>query len=201
MQPNQPHYAKFETVFGPGNVGNSEKVRELLFWSREFQRAGLVPDPRIKKGGNLSFRADDGFVITPSAIPFNDLTIEDFVRITRVDTVANKVYAVGNRVPASEAMLHEAVYREFPGVKAVFHGECAAITNNAEALGLAVTKRFQPYGTVDLANEVLESFRSASGSGCVVMRDHGEVYVGGSIREAGEAAFSVLGSVKSKGYL
>lgn len=161
-----------------------------------------MPDPEIKKGGNLSFRTKDGFVITPSATPFYELTKDDFVLVTEVDEINNTVYSVSpnGRVPASEVHIHHSIYMKFPAVGAIFHGECEAITKNAAELGIPITKEFKPYGTAELAIEVLETFRLNPGSKCVVMRGHGEVFIGRNMKEAGEVALQLLQRAKEKGY-
>ncbi|MFH0889792.1 MAG: class II aldolase/adducin family protein [Candidatus Aenigmatarchaeota archaeon] len=179
-----------------GGAAIDKRFFELLGWCKKFQNAGLIPDPKIKKGGNLSFRDGDGFVITPSAKPFVSLLAEDLVKVEKPDYEKNIVYARGRLFPASETFIHAMIYENYPVVNAVFHGECELITKNAEKLGLAVTEQFHQYGTLDLAKETLKSFFSNPNAQCIVMRDHGEVYVGKDMQDAGETALHILEMAK-----
>jgi ribulose-5-phosphate 4-epimerase/fuculose-1-phosphate aldolase len=180
----------------PGKVQHP-LLDELLKWCRTFQLQGLVPDPASgKKGGNLSFRVDGGFITTPSGKPLDRLTREDFVRVTELDEVSFRVHAVGRLPPTSEAFLHGYIYRERPETNAIFHGECALITENAHALGIPETERWQDYGTPALAHEVLKVLRAHPDTNCLVMRKHGELYLGKTITEAGDTALAILAKAR-----
>ena len=82
--------------------------------SLDVQKKGLIRGT----SGNISLRSEDGKVIaiTPSSIPYEDLTPE---MIPLVDSDGNIVE--GDTKPSSELPMHLAVMRARPDVNAVVH--------------------------------------------------------------------------------
>jgi len=67
--------------------------------------------------GNVSARLDEGlFVITPSSIPYDTMTLDDLVVI---DAAGEKVD--GTKSPSSEKLVHLACYKRYPEVASVIH--------------------------------------------------------------------------------
>jgi L-fuculose-phosphate aldolase len=67
--------------------------------------------------GNVSARLEDGHIlITPSSMPYRDMTLRDLVVLDLDGSVVD-----GPRVPSSEKLLHLACYRAFDEVGAVLH--------------------------------------------------------------------------------
>jgi L-fuculose-phosphate aldolase len=66
---------------------------ELVATAREMLRLGLVAG----SSGNLSTREGDAVVITPSALPYGELTEDDLVTLS----LGGEVLA-GSREPSSE---------------------------------------------------------------------------------------------------
>ena len=70
--------------------------------------------------GNVSARLGDGrIVITPSQLPYPELSLADLVVITPDGQLAGR--AAPGRVPSSESQLHCACYQAFPEIGAVLH--------------------------------------------------------------------------------
>jgi len=174
------------------------RARELCGWSLRFHDVGMRPDYRkadgsggVASAGNLSYRLREGenaFVITPAGTPAVGLAPSDLVLVDKVDEARKVVYARGVFPPSSEAIMHHAVYAARRDVAAVFHGHSGEILKAAEQLGLAVTRRFFDYGTLELAREAVAVLGKR---GFVVLRNHGFLSVGASLREAGAQAFAV----------
>lgn len=102
---------------------------ELLGAVKEMDRLGLVSG----SSGNASVRIDvpgspDAFLITPAALPYPLMTSDQLVA---VDNDLNPIDGEG--VPSSESLLHLAIYRARPDVKAVMHTHSV----HATALGVA----------------------------------------------------------------
>ncbi len=76
-----------------------------------MSRRGLSPGT----SGNVSLRATDGFLITPSALPYDDTEPEDVVLVTMTGE------ARGPRRPSSEWRIHLDIYAARPDVGAVVH--------------------------------------------------------------------------------
>jgi hypothetical protein len=188
---------KFKSVLEKRELEYYPLMDELLKWCYVFQREGLVPDPISgKKGGNFSFRIDDGFIATPSGKPLDQLTNKDLVKVRTVDEKLFEVYSVGLIDATSEAFLHWYVYSKRSEINAVFHSECPLITKNPSRLGIPETENWQDWGTVSLAYEVLKVLETYPGCKSLVMKDHGEIYLGETIEEAGNIALKTLDRAK-----
>jgi len=106
-----------------------------------------------------------------------------------MDLESGIVYAIGSRKPSSEAMVHYAIYHARPDIQAVFHGHCDKISRDAEKLGIPITSREEPYGTIALVERVLESL---DGLDFLEMRNHGFLALGKSLDDAGNLALKFL---------
>jgi len=67
------------------------------------------------KSGNVSARIDSGFLITPSALPYDETKPEDVVSVD----FGGK--ATGRRKPSSEWRFHRDIYAARPEVRAIVH--------------------------------------------------------------------------------
>ncbi|MGI8447126.1 MAG: class II aldolase/adducin family protein [Streptosporangiaceae bacterium] len=85
----------------------------VLATARGMLESGLTSGT----SGNVSSRLDDGhIVITPSSVPYPELTAEDLVVLDLDGT-----QVTGHRSPSSEKLLHLACYQAFGEVTAVLH--------------------------------------------------------------------------------
>jgi len=169
----------------------SRRLRaELMKYSKLMYDLRLACGP----GGNTSARLPGSKVmyVKPSGLSFADLEPDDFVAVD-IDTLEK----VGGKLrPTSEVALHAACYASRKDVNSVFHAHPAAcIALSAVGQGLDVPMypdhvvylgrpSFIPYVTPttrDLAEKIRRSIKN---SNCVLMRNHGVVAVGSSVREA-----------------
>ncbi|MFB6490986.1 MAG: class II aldolase/adducin family protein [Thermoproteus sp. AZ2] len=139
--------------------------------------------------GNISVRADDCILITPTSAPKPLLTPRDLVCI---DLRGNVVR--GERRPSSEWRMHVAIYRARPDVNAVVHTHAVLPTILAERLkpgllaesesylggGIAVVPPIKP-GTWELAEAVAAALARDN---VAVLKKHGVVAVGPALAEA-----------------
>jgi ribulose-5-phosphate 4-epimerase/fuculose-1-phosphate aldolase len=90
----------------------SRSDRETVVRSAcEMSRLGLSPGT----SGNVSLRVADGFLITPSALPYGDTEPEDIVPVT------GSGESLGSRRPSSEWRIHLDIYAARPDAGAVVH--------------------------------------------------------------------------------
>jgi len=66
--------------------------------------------------GNLSLRLEDEFLITPSALAYDQCTTADLVRLDMKGKVKG-----GSRRPSSEWRMHRDIYLHKPGAGAILH--------------------------------------------------------------------------------
>ncbi len=104
-------------------------------------RAALVAQSRrmaacgLNKGtaGNLSVRADDGFLITPTGMAYEALTPADMVYLAMTETSSPVLIpgAANRRRPSSEWQLHHDIYASRPEAGAILHAHSPFATSLA----------------------------------------------------------------------
>jgi L-fuculose-phosphate aldolase len=149
--------------------------------AREMLRLGLVSG----SSGNASARDGDELLITPAALPYEEMTEDDLVAIGMDGEAAE-----GQREPSSERRVHLAIYAARPDVGAVVHthsvhamawsfiGEPLATGTEelaAAAGGEVLTARFAPTGLDEIAAAVVEALGDRRP---VLLARHGAVAVG-----------------------
>lgn len=154
------------------------RICRLAFWR------GLTAGA----GGNVSARVwrDGPILIKRSGLSFLDVTAESFLLVSPEGEVLS-----GTGRPSVELGFHLALYREHPGIGAVFHGHPPFATALAAMAGtfarepwsrVPVVPPARP-GSPELTRGVAAAFRRP-GVRCVLLQDHGLVTVGVDIREA-----------------
>ncbi|CAM5577616.1 class II aldolase/adducin family protein [Streptomyces abikoensis] len=167
----------------------TEQIRrtwaDVLATARRTTTEGLV----VGTSGNVSARAGDVVVVTPSGIPYDRLTARDVVA---VDLEGRPL--LGDLAPTSELPLHLAVYRATDAA-AIVHthavhatavstlvDELPLIHYMAGALGGPVrVAPYALYGSDELAAHALEAL--AGRTGCL-LRNHGTLTYGASLDQA-----------------
>ena len=181
---------RFNSIFVSAEVPSDARIDELKEWSERFQRNGLTPEIEGNYTGNLSFRSKEGFVITASGLKSKENRSNNyFVYVKNYDEQSNTVYIEGSRQPSSEAVMHFLIYKTRKEVNAIFHGHNDAIIMNAEKLGFPVTEKEHEPGTIELAKEVLKVLGDKK---LIVLKNHGFVSLGRTMKEAGELALATL---------
>lgn len=176
------------------NAPSGEVRQEIVEVSRALDAAGLMPN----KSGNVSCRTPDGFLITPSGVPYAEVTPALLVEL-RLDATQEPV--AGPR-PSSEWRMHRAIYAARPEVQAIVH------THSPRATALACAGRGLPafhymialaggdvrcmpystFGTDELAGHAV---RGLGGRRAVLLANHGVVTIGATPRRALAVAVEV----------
>ena len=162
--------------------------------AQAMSRRGLSPG----RSGNVSARWDDGMLITPSGMAYDDIEPADVVFVDRQGDVA-----AGARKPSSEWRFHLALYEARPDIAAIVH------THSLHATVLACAHKAIPafhymvavaggagipcvpyatFGTDDLSRNVVGGL--AERNACL-MANHGAIAVGGTLAAALELAADV----------
>ena len=166
----------------------------IVATAQAMERAGLAPN----RSGNVSCRFDGGLLITPSGVPYADMTAADIVALD----LAGQLRA-GTRTPSSESPFHTAIYRSRPDAEAIVH------THSPRATALACARRpippfhymvalaggpgvrcaeYATFGTQALAENAL---RGLEGRRAVLLANHGVIAIGATLEAAYEVAFEV----------
>jgi L-fuculose-phosphate aldolase len=168
-------------------VSNERSLRE------EIVANGLKLTPSgLSQGtsGNLSIRLGDGFLVTPSGMPYGEVSPDDVVYVA-MDGHYEHV-----RRPSSEWRFHRDIYAARPDVQAVVHAHPPYST------GLAICRLDIPaihymiavsggdsirccdyytYGTQDLSDAVV---RALEGRMACLMANHGMIATGTTMEQA-----------------
>lgn len=160
--------------------------REIVAACIEMNRRGINQGT----SGNVSVRVKEGFLLTPSGIPYDETKPADIV-LMRPDGSH-----VGRRKPSSEWRFHRDIMGKRPEVGAIVHTHSMFATT-LSCLGLEIpavhymiaaaggsTIRCAPYATygtqavADLALEALE------GRNACLLANHGMIVLGPTLKKA-----------------
>jgi len=142
------------------------------------------------KSGNVSARCKDGFLITPSGLPYEETRPADIV------FVGKNRNATGKRPPSSEWRFHYDIYRTRKDAQAVVHTHSSFATTLA-CLGMDVPAfhymiavaggnsiRCAPYatfGTQELSDQALQAMSNRK---ACLLANHGMIAAGDSLKHA-----------------
>ena len=153
-------------------------LSDLFHWFTQCRGKDLIGrDPKLYDGfayGNISLRADPGFVISGTQTGAKPgLSADDLSWVRQIDPAHNRLSATGPARPSSEAMTHGQVYLTLPAARAVIHVHSSLIWRQAQRLGLALTAAEAGYGTPAMATEVERLLRSSEAKrGAFAMGGH-----------------------------
>ncbi len=172
-------------------------VTELVAAARELVTSGLVTGA----GGNVSVRQHDRMWISPSGFSLQDAGEEHYPCIS----VATGEIVSGAQRPSSEVLMHLYIYRARADVNAVIHAHpkmtialCSAGHDLRAMFAdyyvyLGPNVPHVPYVTVttpELARVVEREVEAPSCHG-MVLRNHGTITVGASVKEAAFRAYAM----------
>ncbi|MGG5812061.1 class II aldolase/adducin family protein [Falsiroseomonas sp. CW058] len=175
-----------------GMSDGSEARAALVEAARALDAAGFMP----QKSGNLSLRTAEGFVVTPSGLPYARMQAGDLVEC---DAAGAPRPGAPHR-PSSEWRLHAAILRARPDAMAVVH------THSPRATALACARQGIPpihymitlagdggrqgipcaahaaFGTEELAQSALAALGTSLRA--VLLANHGVVALGATLAGA-----------------
>ena len=162
--------------------------------ARSLYDRGLTPGT----SGNVSVRADAGFIITPTSSCLGRLHVR---ALAHLDPAGERV---SGGVPSKEWPLHQAFYREHPDARAVVHlhspsavtVSCLADLDTDDALpaltgyhamrvGRVPLVPYHPPGSRELADAVQ---RRARGRHALLLANHGSIFAAPDLESAADGA-------------
>lgn len=168
-------------------MSDDQARRDILRIALAMDEAGFAPS----KSGNVSARVADGFVVTPSALPYRDTRPDDLVHLDLDGKIRN-----GARQPSSEWRFHAAIYHARPEVGGVVH------THSPRATALSCARRGIPafhymiaiagghdircapyatFGTEDLSDNAVAALE---GRKATLLANHGVIAIGRDLDSA-----------------
>jgi L-fuculose-phosphate aldolase len=140
--------------------------------------------------GNISVRWKSGLLITPSGVPYDEMTAGDIVFMSMDGSYQHKL------APSSEWRFHRDIFHGRPEINAVVHAhpiyatafaicgmEIPAVHYMIAVAGGPSIRcaSYAPFGTGELSMAVLKAL---AGRSCALMANHGMVATGCDLREA-----------------
>lgn len=176
-------------------ISSEGKVRkQVIAAARKMSATGLSPG----RTGNVSCRFEDGMLITPSGLLYDDLKSDDIVFVAHDGTVPGD-----QKTPSSEWRFHGTVYQTRSDCHAMVH------THSMHATVLACAHRpipafhymvaaaggddiplvpYATFGTEKLAEDVAEILSKRD---ACLLANHGAIAIGATLEAALELAFDV----------
>jgi L-fuculose-phosphate aldolase len=167
-------------------------MSEVALRQQIIATALRMNDLRINRGrsGNVSARDGDGFLITPSGLPYEETRPEDIAAVSLAGE------ASGPRQPSTEWRFHRDIYAARHDVGAIVHMHSTFATTLA-CLGRGIPAfhymvavaggkdircaEYATFGTQDLSDHALVAL--AARKACL-LANHGMIAVGGSLADA-----------------
>lgn len=169
-----------------------EKQRQdLIDTARKMEQYGLIR----MSGGNVALRIDDKVLVTPTAMAYDTMVIEDIVV---VDLDGNTIE--GKRRPTSDLKAILYILNHKPEVKAIIH------THQPKAVALSLICDKLPLISTTMVDEVkdevnvapftissdegmgIQSVEYATKALCVILKNHGIMAFGKDLNQALSAA-------------
>ena len=169
--------------------------REIISISQEMNKKGINQG----SSGNISVRYEDGMLITPSSISYEELTINNIVYMDfngSIKNLSNRSHQNEPNRPSSEWNLHAEILKTKSEVNAVMH--CHSIYATAIACHQKGIPSFHymtaicggedircgkyaTFGTENLALNAIEALEKRS---ACLLANHGQLTIGDSLEEA-----------------
>ena len=161
--------------------------RAILRIALAMDAAGFAPS----KSGNVSCRCGDGFLVTPSALPYAETAPADLVWLD----LDGKILS-GDRPPSSEWRFHAAIYRARPQVEAIVHTHSPRATalsaarrgipafHNMVAIAGGADIRCAPYATFGTEELSRNAVTALEGRKAVLLANHGVIATGANLDAA-----------------
>lgn len=164
----------------------TQVLQELSKYATKLVDSGLV----VGAGGNLSARDEEYMYISPSGFDLKEVTEKEWVK---VEIESGKV--LSDLKPSSELEMHLECFRKDPSIKAVLHAH-PTYSVAVSSAGKEIPPMFPDYPAmvkrvsyidyvIPTTNLIAEAVGEViADSQSVVMRNHGVLTVGTTIKEA-----------------
>jgi L-fuculose-phosphate aldolase len=169
-------------------VSNNERAlrEEMVAYGLKLTPSGLSQGT----SGNLSIRFEAGFLVTPSGMPYGEITPEDIVFVDMDGRYDHP------RRPSSEWRFHRDIYVARPDVGAVVHAHppfstaLAICRTDIPAIHYMIAVSggdsirccdYYTYGTQELSDAVV---RALEGRMACLMANHGMIATGANMEQA-----------------
>lgn len=150
----------------------------------------------VANSGNVSLRYENGFLITPSGVLYEQLAPQDIVHVALTGDGGSAHVLAGSRTPSSEWRFHRDIYLGRPEAGAIVHAHshfCSALAclrREIPAFHYMVAKAggdsircsdYATFGTQALSDAVMKALVDRS---ACLMANHGMIALGSGLQAA-----------------
>jgi len=168
-------------------MADNELRNEIITITRLFNETGMS----VGTSGNLSARAREGFLITPTGVPYEDMTPDDIIEMNLNGKVVS-----GKLKPSTEWPFHKAIYVSRKAINAIVH------VHSPYATGISCTRqdipafhymvalvggdtvrcaKYATFGTEELSRSALAALKDRR---ACLLANHGMIALGEDIKSA-----------------
>ncbi|MDF1696295.1 MAG: class II aldolase/adducin family protein [Saprospiraceae bacterium] len=191
-------YIKFNAEWEKSNhVGDSD-IESLNLWRQKLYNVNLLGVYPDGIGfGNVSQRSEGNkFYISGSKTgSVSNLSASDYAEVIDYKIQKNWVKCIGETIASSESMSHAIIYEHNPHINAVFHVHHLELWQKL-LHKIPTTPESAPYGSPEMANEILQLFSSThvADSKLFAMAGHREglFSFGATLEEAGNVLLDLM---------
>ncbi len=174
------------TFFSINHTPNAELRRLIIYTAQKMNALGINQG----KSGNVSARTDEGFLITPTGIAYDEAKPEQIVATALDGSFAGEV------LPSSEWRFHADIYRAREDVDAIVHTHSAFATTlaclgkNIPAFHYMIAAaggrniRCAPYATFGTQELSDHAVAALDGRNACLLAQHGMIAVGATLEKA-----------------
>ncbi len=174
------------TFFSINHTPNAELRRLIIYTAQKMNALGINQG----KSGNVSARTDEGFLITPTGIAYDEAKPEQIVATAHDGSFAGEV------LPSSEWRFHADIYRAREDVDAIVHTHStfattlACLGKNIPAFHYMIAAaggrniRCAPYATFGTQELSDHAVAALDGRNACLLAQHGMIAVGATLEKA-----------------
>ncbi len=185
---------KFDSIRHRDTVTSKRLESARATYLKDFQKLGIQQHATGNNSGThgcYSVRVDNGWaLVTASGANLSTLASEDLTLLS-LKPGSETVEWCGDKAPTSESPLHIDLYLQ-SDTKAIIHSHNPKLTY-ASALAAYTTPKYIPYGNHAHTQSVTK--QALAQDGFVILKYHGEVYLGTSLEVAGAAVAKIEGAL------
>lgn len=171
---------------------------QLMEWRDKMHELKLIGEYEdIKIGyGNISIQTTLGILISGTQTGnIYPIAAKDFSLVTSYDMAQNSLDCIGKLKASAESLTHAAFYDADSSIKAVIHIHSRDLWDGLIDK-IPTSKREVPYGTAEMASEIIRLFKETSIQQNKIMvmggHDEGIIAFGKNLQEAGKVLLDIL---------
>ncbi|UCD14137.1 MAG: class II aldolase/adducin family protein [Thermoplasmatales archaeon] len=186
MAEDKPLYMPFQTFFVSREISNCLLIADIIKLGKKINGLEMADNKKC----SISLAYGKRILINADNVDVEGMSQQDIVEIVDYDPVKNVVLAIGKKHPCIETSVHWLIHHARDDVNAVIQLNGEKVVKKFSK-NLPTTKAEYPYGSLELAKEVLKTLRAGKK---IVIKNRGCLFVGISLKEVEKMVEDMWGS-------